>query len=90
MTQKGPMRFEFIFGRDGQLHVAGRPSGPEAAEVFELTGAYRVEGSQLISEALNQGQPVELRFEEPGLSLRFDEELEFRLRRRETSLLGEP
>jgi hypothetical protein len=79
------MSFEFVLGRDGQLEVTGKPAGDSRATAFYRSGAYRLDGSRLRSEAVNEGQPVVLRAEGAELILRFDDTLAFRLRRKEPS-----
>ncbi|MBX6315634.1 MAG: hypothetical protein IRY99_22380 [Isosphaeraceae bacterium] len=81
-TKWGPMRFEFRIGADGLFEVIGTPAGPSPEEVYRRRGPYCLEGGQLISPAIHEGQPVQVRPEDGGLVLIVDETLSFRLRRK--------
>jgi hypothetical protein len=76
------MRFEFTFGSDDQLEVRGTPVGNPQVGLFRRSGKYRFKGSQLISEAVNQGQAVEVRLAGSHLLLKFGGELTFHLKRK--------
>ena len=77
------MRFEVALGRDGALVVQGTRLDDSQAAVFQRAGRYRLQGNQLISDAVNRGQPVDLRMEGSRLVLDLGDGLAFRLRRRE-------
>ena len=79
-TKFGLMRFEFRIDPDGQLDVTGLPAGT-SGETYRRSGPYRLEGSKLISLAINEGLAVQLRTEGDELVLIFGETLSFRLRR---------
>jgi hypothetical protein len=83
------MRFEFTFGSDSELAVRGTPVGNPQTEVFQRAGPYRFQDGQLISEAINQGQLVKARLDGSHLILKFGGELEFRLKRKESSQPGD-
>lgn len=76
------MRFEFGIGPDGWFDVTCIPADTAAREVYRRSGPYRLEGSRLISPAINEGQPVQLRPDGDELVLIVDDSLWFRLRRR--------
>jgi hypothetical protein len=80
-TTRGPMRFTFSIGADGWFDVTGIPANDEQREEFRRGGPYRLEGNHLICAAVNEGRPIRVRREEDRLVLKFDERLEFRLRR---------
>ncbi len=52
------MTFELRFGEDGQLHLTGTPAKGSRVEVFRRNGPFRLNGEELVSPALNEGQPV--------------------------------
>ena len=81
-TKLGPMRFEFGIHPYGSFEVAGLPAGTSAGDTYRRSGLYRLEGSRLISPAINEGLPVQVRTEGDELVLIVDESLSFRLRRR--------
>ncbi len=75
------MTFEFRIESTGTITVTGTPAKGSHAEVFQRSGSYRVEGDQLRSPVLNQGQPIRVRLQAGILFLSFDESLVFQLRR---------
>ena len=79
--QRGLMRFTFTFTADGALAAAALPIAGPGAQPLYRAGTYRLHGGQLQSDAVNEGQPVSVRFENEVLLLQFDAGLSFRLRR---------
>jgi hypothetical protein len=80
-TKQGPMLFEFRIGSDGKMDVTGTPAKGSEAEVFRRSGSYRLDGEQLVSLAVNEGRPVQVRLQAGILYLTIDKTLVFRLRR---------
>lgn len=80
-TDWGPMRFTFRIGSDGQFEVTGTPTGPSPGQVYRRSGPYHLAGGRLISPAIHEGKPVDVRPDDDGLVLTVDETLWFRLRR---------
>jgi hypothetical protein len=74
------MRFVFRIG-DGRLEIAGNSEETSGGEEYYRSGEYRLDGDQLISSVINQGQPAKLALREGWLSLTIDETLMLRLRR---------
>ena len=81
-TDWGPMHFEFHIGGDGRFDVTGTPLPSPEGEVYRHGGPYRLEGGRLVTPALNDGQPVDVRLRQGRLLLRIDDRLEFRLQPR--------
>jgi hypothetical protein len=81
-TKWGPLIFEFHAGSDGRFELTGTPVDPSGDEVYRRSGPYRIEGHQLITPALNEGRPTQVRLQGGQLLLRIDAELEFLLRRK--------
>jgi len=75
------MTFELRFGEDGQLHLTGTPAKGSRVEVFRRNGPFRLNGEELVSPALNEGQPVHVHVQAGILILRIDESLVLELRR---------
>jgi hypothetical protein len=75
------MTFEFRIGSDGTMDVIGVPTNDSGGEAFRRTGPYRVDGSQLVSPALNEGLPVHIQLRAGMLFLTIDKSLAFQLRR---------
>jgi hypothetical protein len=82
-TAWGPMRFEFRFGVDTQLDVMGTTSSAGTNGVYERHGAYRLTNAILITPALNEGEPVRISLRDDQLTIKIDDTLEFRLKRRD-------
>ncbi len=80
-TKNGAMAFSFHFGADRVLDVTGTPVSGSHAEVYRRTGPYQHEGEKLVSPAVNEGRPVQVRTQGNMLILTIDESLVFRLRR---------
>jgi hypothetical protein len=80
-TKYGPMTFEFRFGGEGELKVTGSPAKGSGGEVFRRKGPYRLKGEELVSPAINEGQPVQVRLQAGILIVRIDESLVLELRR---------
>jgi hypothetical protein len=80
-TKHGAMTFRFRLGSDGLLEVIGIPTSGSSADVFRRSGPYRLMGDQLVSPALNKGQPIEVRLHAGVLVLWIEETLVFHLRR---------
>ena len=79
-TTRGLMRFVFRIG-DGRLEIVGNSTDTPGGEEYYRSGEYRLDGDQLISPVINQGQPAELALRNGWLSLTIDETLTLRLRR---------
>ncbi|HLJ96189.1 MAG TPA: hypothetical protein VKU02_23640 [Gemmataceae bacterium] len=75
------MMFEFRIESNGTIAVTGAPADGSHADMFQRSGSYRLEGDQLSSPVLNQGQPIRVRLQGGNLFLSFDESLVFELRR---------
>ncbi len=75
------MTFSFHIGDDGRMDVIGTPEPPSAGRVYRRSGPYSLKGRQLITPALNEGEPVEVWFQDGKLALEIDPSLTFRLRR---------
>jgi hypothetical protein len=74
------MRFVIQIG-DGRLEIVGNLEDTSVGEEYYRSGAYRLDGDQLISPVINQGQPATLALRGGTLSLTIDETLTLRLRR---------
>lgn len=74
------MRFVFRIG-DGHLEIVGSSDDTSDGEAYYRSGAYRLDGDQLISPVINQGQPAKLALLGGWLSLTIDETLTLRLRK---------
>jgi hypothetical protein len=81
-TEWGPLRFEYHIGDDGRFDVTGTPLTHPDGEVYRRSGPYRLQGDRLVTPALNEGQPVDVRLRDNQLLLRIDDGLEFRLQRK--------
>ena len=75
------MRFRFRIGSDGTMDVTGTPANGSGADVYRRSGPYRLDGDRLVSPAVNQGRPVQIRLQRGILFLIIDENLVFQLRR---------
>ncbi len=80
-TKHGAMTFKFRIGRDGTMDVTGMPANGSGADVFQRSGPYRLDGDRLLSPAVNDGRPVQVRLHAGILVLTIDETLVFQLRR---------
>jgi hypothetical protein len=87
-TKHGPMTFNFRFRNDGTIEVTGTPVYAAGGELFQRSGTYQMDGHQLVSPALNEGQPVRIWLQNGKLDLQIDESLEFRLVREWSVVLG--
>lgn len=76
------MRFEFRAGGDGRLDVTGTPVNDSAGETYRRRGPYRLQGDQLVTPALNEGRPTQVRWRGGRLLLKIDDRLEFLLSRK--------
>ncbi len=76
------MRFEFRVGGDSHFDVTGTPVNPSGDEVYRRSGRYRLEGDRLVTPALNEGRPTQVRLRGGRLLLKIDDGLEFLLRRK--------
>ncbi len=74
------MRFVFRIG-DGRLEIVGNSKDTSGVDGYYRSGVYRLEGDQLISPVINQGQPAKLALRDGWLSLTIDETLTLRLQR---------
>ena len=74
------MRFVIQIG-DGRLEIVGNLEDTSVGEEYYRSGTYRLDGDQLISPVINQGQPATLALRDGTLSLTIDEALTIRLRR---------
>ncbi len=74
------MRFVFRIG-DGRLEIVGNSDDTSGGEEYYRSGVYRLDGDQLISPVINQGQPAKLALRDGWLSLTTDETLTLRLQR---------
>jgi hypothetical protein len=74
------MRFVFRIS-DGRLEIVGNLTDTSVGEVYYRSGEYRLDGDQLISSVINQGQPATLALRDGRLSLTIDDTLTLRLRR---------
>jgi hypothetical protein len=81
------MRFVFRFDGDGQFEVIGNPDDA-TAEAYRRSGPYQLDHNQLISSAINEGQPVQIYGHGDELILIVDESLWFQLRRQAAEPLG--
>jgi hypothetical protein len=79
-TRRGLMRFVFRIG-DGRLEIVGNLKDTSVGEEYYRSGAYSLDGDQLISPVINQGQPATMALRDGRLSLTIDETLTLRLRR---------
>ena len=75
------MTFEFRIESNGTIKVIGVPASGSPAEAFQRSGSYRVDGEQLTSPVLNEGQPIRVWLHAGILFLFFDDSLVFQLRR---------
>jgi hypothetical protein len=75
------MKFVFRLGQDRNLEVIGTPAEAASGHEFRRSGPYYLDGSWLISPALNEGQPVEIALRDGRLILTIDKTLVFNLRR---------
>ena len=80
-TKHGPMTFVFQIGSDRTMDVTGTAANGSGAEVFRRRGPYRLDGEKLVSPAVNEGRPVQVRLQAGTLFLTIDESLVFQLRR---------
>jgi hypothetical protein len=74
------MRFVFRIG-DGRLEIVGSPEDTAGGEGYYQSGAYRLDGDQLVSPVINQGQPAKLALRDGWLGLAIDETLTLQFRR---------
>src|SRR5882724_8194669 len=72
-SQWGPMHFEFRIGSEAQFEVIGIPASSATSEVYRRSGPVRLEGDQLISPAINEGQPIQMHLDGDELVLVVDE-----------------
>ncbi len=63
------------------MDVIGTPTNGSGADVFRRSGLYRLDGDRLVSPAVNEGRPVQVRLDGGTLVLTIDETLVFHLRR---------
>jgi hypothetical protein len=75
------MRFEFRAGDESRFDVTGIPVDPSGGEAYRRSGPYRLEGNRLVTPALNEGRPTQVRLQGRQLLLKIDAGLEFLLRR---------
>lgn len=81
-TDWGPMQFVFRIGTEGILDITGTPAGSNpSGQVYRRSGPYRLVGGRLVSPAIHEGRPVEVRPKDGELILIVDKTLWFRLRR---------
>jgi hypothetical protein len=80
-TKSGPMTFVFRFANDGTMEALARPAEGSGAKELRRNGMYQLVGDQLMSPAINEGQPVNVWSQSGTLILKFDAALIFELKR---------
>ncbi len=64
-TEWGPMVMEVTFHKPSDIEIKMTPT--EGGKSFVQKGKYRLSGKQLISEAINKGEPVSIWLEDNQL-----------------------
>ena len=76
-SARGQLGFEFRFSGTGRIDVLGVPLKGEAGDVYRKSGGYRLEDGNIVTPALNEGQPVRIRLRRDKLLLEINERLSF-------------
>ncbi|MCI0641416.1 MAG: hypothetical protein L0Y72_08655 [Gemmataceae bacterium] len=76
-TTLGELDFAFHFNGDGSFLILGY--SPERTERYRRMGIFQIEGNQLHSHDLNEGEPIRISVQDEQLHLRFDDQLAFAL-----------
>jgi hypothetical protein len=79
-SARGPMTFQVRIGPE-RLEVTGTPARGSSAEVFRRSGKYHLDGSLLVTPALNEGRPVSVAVRGGRLAVTIDASLSLVLRR---------
>jgi hypothetical protein len=81
-TKNGEMQFELTFTTDGIFEVLGVSTISPNVDQFYRASRFDLRGNTLVSLAINEGRPVDVRIIEGELFITIDDSLWLQLRKR--------